>query len=138
MNVTLDRASADEVQAVCDRLLAFNRRASGQALDSAHIRLVAREAGGRAIGGVFGDACAGCLQIDVLWVDAAYRGHGVATALIGEAERQALQHGAVVACLDTFSWQAESFYLKLGYGVLARVGGLPGGHERIYLNKRLR
>jgi hypothetical protein len=39
--------------------------------------------------------------------------------------------------LDTMSFQALDFYLKLGYTVFGRLDDLPEGHSRIFLKKAL-
>ena len=52
-------------------------------------------------------------------------------------EQQARALGAHAVTLDTFSWQAEGFYLKQGYAVFGRLQDFPPGHERLYLRKPL-
>jgi hypothetical protein len=53
------------------------------------------------------------------------------------AEAEAVRRGCHGAQLDTYSFQAQGFYEKLGYAVFGIVEDYPSGHSRIYLSKRL-
>ena len=133
----LQAASADDVQALCARLLAFNRKASGNSFDELPVQLASHDKNGTLRGGLLGDVCAGWLVIHVLWVDPELRGRGLGSQLLLEAEQQAKAAGAHSVVLDTFDWQAEGFYLRHGYEVFGRLPDFPPGHERIYLRRTL-
>jgi ribosomal protein S18 acetylase RimI-like enzyme len=45
-----------------------------------------------------------------------FRRRGVGRELMAQAEARAVERGCHAAWLDTFSFQARSFYEKLGYG----------------------
>lgn len=130
-------ASADETRTFCARLLAFNQAHGGDSLDETPVRLAWHDEYGALRGGVLADVCAGWLQVHVLWVDPELRGQGIGQRLLAEAEAAARQLGARNVMLDTFDWQAESFYLRQGYTVYGRLPDCPPGHERIYLRKTL-
>ena len=130
-------ASPQEVQALCARLLAFNRKASGNSFDELPLQLVSRSDDGALCAGLLGDICAGWLAIHVLWVDPQLRGQGVGSQLLRQAEQHARAAGAHSVVLDTFDWQAEGFYLRHGYEVFGRLADFPPGHARIYLRKAL-
>ena len=72
-----------------------------------------------------------------LWVDEAFRGQGMASALIREAEREAREHGCYLAMAGTFDWQAKPLYMKHGYMLNDTISGVPKGHEHYFLTKRL-
>lgn len=130
-------ASAPDVQALCARLLAFNRKASGNSFDELPVQLASHDRDGNLRGGLLGDVCAGWFAIHVLWVDPELRDQGLGSQLLLEAEQQAKAAGAHSVVLDTFDWQAEGFYLRHGYEVFGRLPDFPPGHERIYLRKTL-
>ena len=88
------------------------------------------EAGGQAILNM------GLAELRVVWISPTLRGRGIGRALIGALEAEARRRGASKASLDTYSWQAEGFYIKLGYRVWGRLA-YPNGTERIYLAKPL-
>lgn len=77
------------------------------------------------------------LEINILWVDATYRGTGIGKKLLQHAENVAAQKGATISMLDTFDFQAEDFYLKNGYTTIGEINNFPNGHRRIYLSKQL-
>nr|WP_306175372.1 MULTISPECIES: GNAT family N-acetyltransferase [unclassified Stenotrophomonas] len=118
-------------------MLAFNQAASGDALDDQPVNRVIHDAAGQVVAGIAADVCGGWLMVHALWVDQTQRGRGLGQALLADAEQQARALGAHAVTLDTFSWQAEGFYLKQGYAVFGRLQDFPRGHERLYLRKPL-
>lgn len=78
------------------------------------------------------------LFIDVLFVEEAYRGQDLGSALLAHTENIALQLGSTLAHVDTFDFQAKDFYLKQGYTVFGTLQDCPPGHERYYLKKVLK
>lgn len=130
-------ASAEDTRAVFAGLLAFNQAASGDALDDQPVNRVIHDAAGQVVAGIAADVCGGWLMVHALWVDQTQRGRGLGQALLADAEQQARALGAHAVTLDTFSWQAEGFYLKQGYAVFGRLQDFPRGHERLHLRKPL-
>ena len=96
------------------------------------------EDGGRIVGGCLASIDPWrAIEIDVLWVDAAYRGQGIASMLLREAERYAKEKGCYLATLGTFDFQARGLYEKHGYTVYAVGEDCPRGHLHYALFKRL-
>lgn len=58
------------------------------------------------------------LYIETLFVDANYRSQKLGTKLMKLIEERAIFEGAKTIRLDTFSFQAKDFYLKLGYKII--------------------
>lgn len=79
--------------------------------------------------------CWKVLCVDVLSVSENHRGKGVGSALLRTVEGEARQMGCSLAHLDTFDFQAKSFYLKHGYEIFGELDNCPPGHKRIYLKK---
>jgi len=99
---------------------------------------VVRDAGNRLVGGAVGNTWWGWLRIDILWVDEAARGTGLGKRLLQAAEEEAVRRGCHHVFLDTMSFQALPFYLRLGYTVFGQLDDLPVGHSRYFLQKSLR
>ncbi len=81
-----------------------------------------------------------CFYVDSLATEASSRRRGVARALLGEAERQALERGLGSVALDTWidNRPGRALYLSAGFEEVAytpAVSGLPGG---VSLRKQLR
>lgn len=97
------------------------------------LQLVITEAN-RVIAGVLGRVFWQGLEIEVLWVDEAYRQRGLGRRLLQQAEDHARAQGARVAYLRTA--QAAAFYERCGYrhcGYLPRpLGtGLHSFHKEL-------
>jgi len=101
------------------------------------VNYVLRGARNDVLGGLLGQLWGGWLQISHLWVAEAIRGQGHGLRLIREAEDFARSRGAVGATLETYSFQAKSFYLRLGYDICGTLDGYPPGHAKFFLKKAL-
>lgn len=98
---------------------------------------VLRDADEAVVGGVIGETHWGWFCLDLLWVKEALRGQGYGHRLLTLAEDEARRRGAKMAYLDTFSFQAPSFYTAHGYRVFGELGEFPAGHRRYYMKKTL-
>jgi GNAT superfamily N-acetyltransferase len=114
----------------------YNRHHAG---DSNHQELAVfvRDDDGKVLGGLLGDTYYGWLAINLLWIDAAWRGQGYGRAVLHAAEAEAIRRGCCHAHLDTLSFQALDFYRKEGYTIFGQLDGLPPGHTRYFLRKEL-
>ncbi len=80
-------------------------------------------------GNIIGGCIAGvsgwdAAHIDLVWVDARFRGLGLEAALIGEIEREAKALGAYIVRTDAGEAQA-AFFTEQGYEVIAVYDGEP-------------
>ena len=140
MEVTIDAATDEEARSgyVGRQLREFNYGHIGKYPEEQTIRLNARDAGCKVVGGLRAIVFMHWLRVEVLWVDAAIRGHGVGSRLLAEAERLALGMGANNALLETFEWQAPGFYENQGYRETARMANYIGGFYLAIMRKPLR
>jgi len=77
------------------------------------------------------------LQISLLWVDDQLRGEGIGSELMQRIESVGRDNGCQFAHVDTFSFQARTFYESLGFTVFATLENYPPDHSRHYLRKAL-
>jgi GNAT superfamily N-acetyltransferase len=92
--------------------------------------------GGRAVAAARGITNMGLVEIRGVWVDPELRGKGLGRGLMAAVEEEARRRGCTRAALDTYSWQAVGFYLRLGYreyGVL----DYPNGARRHFMVRDL-
>jgi len=101
------------------------------------LAVFARDARGTLVGGVYGHVNWNWLQVSLFWVSAEQRRHGLGSRLLGAIEQEAIARGCTQSHLDTFSYQARSFYERLGYQVFAALEDYPSGHTRYFLRKTL-
>ncbi|HAT1887568.1 TPA: GNAT family N-acetyltransferase [Legionella pneumophila] len=93
---------------------------------------------GHIIGGSIVYVHKNSIYVDVLWVSEEYRGMGIGAELLRSIEAEAIKRGISESTLDTFSFQAEGFYLKQGYKHLGTIKNYLVGHDRIFLRKKLK
>lgn len=111
-----------------DRVLSFIHK---------DIRLVAKNEKNKIVGGIFGSIgyYAG-FKISILWVHEDFRDKGIGGKLLKEGEIKAKELGATLAMLDTFSFQAEAFYIKKGYEVFGKINEFPKNNEKLIFFKK--
>lgn len=93
--------------------------------------------GGDLLAGLCGTTWGGCGYIDLLWVRADYRRHGLGTRLLRAGEKEICLRGCDQVALATYSFQAPAFYIRAGYTERGRRSNFPHGHDQILLMKRL-
>jgi GNAT superfamily N-acetyltransferase len=79
----------------------------------------------------------GQMEIDILWVDERYRGRGLGSYLLCEAEHMARERGCYISILGSLSFEAKGLYEKHGYTVYKTVEDWPKGYLNYSLSKRL-
>jgi GNAT superfamily N-acetyltransferase len=89
------------------------------------------------VGGLNGYTHWSWLYISHLWIAGKLRGRGYGTELVSRAEQVAIKRGCQHAYLDTYDFQALSFYQKLRYQVFGVLHHFPLGHARYFLQKSL-
>lgn len=88
-------------------------------------------------GGLWGSSVVGWLYVDLLVVPEGYRGQGLGTQLLRQAEELARKRGCIGMWLHTGSFQAPGFYEKRGFQRFGTVPDYPLGHATIFYLKRL-
>lgn len=139
MTITLSTPTPEQLRAgeLGRKLRHFNYAAIGEYPEQQYIRIDARDENDRLLGGIRGFVFLYWLNVEVLFVEADARGARLGSALLAEAERQAVALGAKNARLDTFEWQARGFYLKHGYEEYARIDDYAPGFYLAYMKKSL-
>ncbi|MEV8466499.1 GNAT family N-acetyltransferase [Fluviibacterium sp. DFM31] len=118
-------------------LIADNRRVSTIG-DQSPVVLEARNRAGHLLGGVAAVLWGQCLEIDLLWVDPDGRGQGIGSWLLADLERRARAQGGRRAFVNTFSFQAPTFYRRAGYREVYRQDGFGDGTvSKVFFEKDL-
>ncbi len=137
LTISLENTPSDaDRQTVMNGLFAHNKEQTGDG-SYENLTFLVRDAGGEIVGGLLGEVYWGWLHVDVLWVHERLRNDGFGRKLMDMAELEAAERGCHSAFLDTFSFQALSFYLKLGYQIYGELTDFPPGHGRYFLKKSL-
>src|SRR4051812_5996289 len=118
VEMRLERIHGPARRAINKGLRTFNTAAVGQA-NLKRLTLTVRERG-RLVGGLAAETYFGWMFVSQLWIDGRHRRKGIGTSLIERAEAEARSRGINNVWLDTFGFQAEGFYKKLGYRAFGR------------------
>lgn len=76
--------------------------------------------------------------LDVLWCSESSRGKGFGSKIIRMLEEEARDKSICKLFVDTFDFQAQSFYLKNGFEVIGIIPDYLLGHDRIYMRKDIK
>lgn len=99
--------------------------------------VIARDAGGSLVGGVYCEIYWGWLHVLALWVTPKWRRQRLGTQLLSRAETEALSKGCRGAYLDTFTFQSVGLYTRAGYEIFGTLEHFPAEHSRHFLRKKL-
>jgi GNAT superfamily N-acetyltransferase len=132
----VERPDPDIVQAIEGGLNDYNVSKTGTR-DEAPFALLIRDAEGALIGGLFAVVFWSGLAIDLFWIAGEYRGLGLGSRLLLQAETEGRRRGANKAFLNTHTFQAPGFYELQGYELYGELKDFPPGYDRRYYVKLL-
>lgn len=111
---------------IVDEGLGQSNESAAPVRDVVRLSCFASESGA-IVGGAVGRRWGECCELQQLWVEPGYRRRGIGSKLVRRFEAHAAERGCRTFYLETFSFQAPSFYRKLGYNAAAEIGGFPEG-----------
>lgn len=119
-------------------LLQFNQETVGQAQGELYARIVrSTQDGDKVEGGLWSLSLWGSFYIGLVIVPKAARGRGLGTDLMRRVEVEARDRGCRRMWLDTYAFQARSFYERLGFKVFGQIDGPGPVFPRVFMQKRL-
>jgi len=124
-------------EAILKPLRAFNESRLGPIKPQGLAIALRDPESGEITGGLWGMSVAGWLYVDLLVVPEQFRGQGLGTQLLRQAEEIARKRGCTGLWLHTGTFQAPRFYEKMGFEAFGTVPDYPPGHATIYYLKRL-
>ncbi|GAB4569283.1 MAG: GNAT family N-acetyltransferase [Rhizobacter sp.] len=92
---------------------------------------------GQVVGGAVGRRWGSCCELQQLWVEPALRRNGIGAQLIQAFEARARGHDCTSFYLETFSFQAPSLYISLGYKAAYEYAGYPHGIVKFHMVKQV-
>lgn len=136
MRVVEERTTGITARAVAKGLSAYNTAKAGKP-GYKRFAVSVRDDGDTIRGGIVAYTIWNWCFVEMLWLDEAARSGGLGTELLQRAEKRAARLGARHVYLDTFSFQGDGFYQRLGYEVFGELTDFPPGERRIWLKKDL-
>lgn len=139
MNYPISYADEEEKNYVRRKLIEYNAQHVPEHLKTRYeeINLAIKDKDGTVVGGLLAVLCWNWIEVDILWVDLAYRQKGVGTQLLNKIEKIALEKDCTFIKLNTFSFQAPNFYRKNGYEQYALLEHAPEGASHNYFKKSI-
>jgi GNAT superfamily N-acetyltransferase len=125
-----------DMKVIMAGLLNFNSLKTGGATLE-HLLITVLDLEKTVIGGLIGCTYLGWLQVHALWLPDELRGQGYGCALLAAAEEEARRRGCTKATLETYSFQALTFYENRGYVVFGTLPDMPPGGAKYFLAKSL-
>ncbi len=122
---------------VKEGLVSFNESITGEPRDK-EFSIFLKNDSDKIFGGLRAFFDTESIYIETFWVDEKLRNQGWGTKLLYAAEQEAIKNGCVFSLLDTWSFQAEEFYLKNGYEQIGEIKNYWYHHSKIFLRKRLK
>ncbi|MGN6102580.1 MAG: GNAT family N-acetyltransferase [Devosia sp.] len=135
IRVVSDPAAGD-LATIGEGLTSFNEGEVGPA-NRLPLAVLVRNSDGRLVGGISGHTAWGWLYVQWLWLDAGYRGRGLAGAMLEAAETEARARGCHGSYIDTFNPVALKAYRRAGYVPFGELPDFPRGRTRTFLSKAL-
>jgi GNAT superfamily N-acetyltransferase len=136
-NLTVTDAPDAHAEALIEEGLAqFNAENAGYR-DARPLAVLVSDPDSKAVaGGLLGRTTLGLLFIDLFFLPASMRKHGLGSRIMQAAEAEARQRGCRKAVVITINFQAPEFYQRHGYRIFGQIDCLPG-IARIFLSKEL-
>ncbi len=135
-NYTICIPTSDEAEALDDKLLDEIQKVKPFTQSDAFVPInICAKRNGEVISGVLAYAVMwDILYVDTVWTREDCRGEGIASKLLNEVEKRAVEMGCKTARLSTYDFQAPLFYEKLQY---VKFGEINYGHvkESFYYKK---
>lgn len=132
--VVTESGTPEDREAIVQGLMAYNDGHVGPS-GLKPLAILLRDPQGRTIGGLWGRSTYEWLVVELLFIPEAARNSRVGAELMGRAEAIARERGCIGIWLNTHSFQAPSFYKKLGFEVFGELDESTRGAKRFFLRK---
>ena len=132
-----DNPPPDTYQKMLASLVKFNEHAVGNAKARTLAILLKEPTTDELVGGLWGRSLWGSLFVEILFVPAMLRGRGIGTSLLRQAEQEAIRRGCRDIWMETYAFQARTFYEKLGFTIFGRLDGPAPIFPHFFLKKSL-
>lgn len=134
--IMTDNPKEQDISVILNNLIEYNL-AHIESKEVRPIAIFVNDENSNKIGGISAETHGNWLEISFLWVDEKLRGQKIGSKLVKDVEVEAIKRGCKYSFLDTFSFQAKDFYLKLGYKEVFTLEEYPLTSKRHYFVKQL-
>lgn len=117
-------------------LLRFNEETVGYATGTPFALVIRKPGSSEIVGGLWALSLWGSFYIGLVVSPPDARRQGLGTELMRQAEAGARARGCRQMWLDTYAFQAQAFYERLGFEVFGRIDGPAPVFPRYFMQKR--
>ena len=136
MQVILENTESQKAQEIGDLIRSYNRSKREKA-ESEPLNLYVEDDKGELMAGLVAETFGNWLEIEYLFVKEEFRGQGIGPQLLQQAESEAKKKNCRYAFVNTYQFQAPTFYQKQGYEEVFTLKDYPYTGQRHYYQKDL-
>ena len=136
MQVILENTESQKAQEIGDLIRSYNRSKREKA-ESEPLNLYVEDDKGELMAGLVAETFGNWLEIEYLFVKEEFRGQGIGSQLLHQAESEAKKKNCRYAFVNTYQFQAPTFYQKQGYKEVFTLQDYPYTGQRHYYQKDL-
>ena len=137
MQVILENTESQKAQEIGD-LIRFYNRSKREKAESEPLNLYVEDDKGELMAGLVAETFGNWLEIEYLFVKEEFRGQGIGSQLLQQAESEAKKKNCRYAFVNTYQFQAPTFYQKQGYEEVFTLTDYPYTGQRHYYQKDLK
>ena len=136
MHIRLENTESQKVQEIGDLIRSYNR-SNREAAESEPLNIYVEDDSGELMAGLVAETFGNWLEIEYLFVKEEFRGQGIGSKLLQQAESEAKKRNCRFAFVNTYQFQAPAFYQKHGYQEVFILKDYPCTGQRHYYQKEL-
>ena len=136
MQVILENTESQKAQEIGDLIRSYNRSKREKA-ESEPLNLYVEDDKGELMAGLVAETFGNWLEIEYLFVKEEFRGQGIGSQLLQQAESEDKKRNCRYVFVNTYHFQAPNFYQKQGYKEVFTLKDYPYTGQRHYYQKDL-
>ena len=136
MQVILENTESQKAQEIGDLIRSYNWSKREKA-ESEPLNLYLEDDKGELMAGLVAEIFGNWIEIEYLFVKEDLRGQGIGSQLLQQAESEAKKKNCRYAFVNTYQFQAPTFYQKQGYKEVFTLKDYPYIGQRHYYQKDL-
>ena len=136
MHFRLENKASQKAQEIGNLIRSYNRSKREEA-ESEPLNLYVEDEKGNLLAGLVAETFGNWLEIEYLFVKEDLRGQGIGSQLLQRAESEAKKRNCCFAFVNTYQFQAPTFYQKHGYKEVFTLKDYPCTGQRHYYQKDL-
>ena len=136
MQIRLENIESQKSQVIGDLIRSYNR-SKREAAESEPLNIYVEDDSGELMAGLVAETFGNWLEIEYLFVKEDLRAQGIGSQLLQQAESEAKKRNCRFAFVNTYQFQAPSFYQKHGYQEVFTLKDYPCTGQRHYYQKEL-